>query len=287
VNQFGIGEFARRSRLSQKALRLYDELGLLRPVQVDPGSGYRFYELEQLEQARLVAALRQIGIPLAQIKEIIDLEPDGAARRIADYWSGVELDHVARRDLAAYVIDCLRGKGSVMFEVSTREIPDRSILCLKRHVEGQPGAFAFGKEFVGILKDRPLPHMGGVAGAAFCIYHGEVNEDSDGPIEWCRPVPQDRAEEIAARYPELGLRTETAHEEAFVHLGRGPTTSSAQWQLIAESLRTWGAEHGRQPSELGARVTYLTTPPVTPESVPECDFAVPVLQVVMDPRPSS
>jgi len=56
-----IGEFARSSGLSLKALRLYDELELLPPARVDPGSGYRFYEVGQLEQARLVAALRQIG----------------------------------------------------------------------------------------------------------------------------------------------------------------------------------------------------------------------------------
>ena len=54
------GAFARASRLSRKALRLYDELGLLRPVQVDPVSQYRFYAAAQLEQARLVAWLRRL-----------------------------------------------------------------------------------------------------------------------------------------------------------------------------------------------------------------------------------
>jgi protein phosphatase len=63
----GIGEFARLSRLSPKALRLHDELGLLPPARVDPGSGYRWYAAGQLSQARLVASLRQIGVPLTQI----------------------------------------------------------------------------------------------------------------------------------------------------------------------------------------------------------------------------
>ncbi len=43
MDQMGIGEFARRSLLSAKALRLYDELGLLPPARVED-SGYRFYE---------------------------------------------------------------------------------------------------------------------------------------------------------------------------------------------------------------------------------------------------
>ena len=54
-----IGEFGSRSRLSAKALRLYDELSLLPPARVDEDSGYHFYEPGQLKQARLIAALRQ------------------------------------------------------------------------------------------------------------------------------------------------------------------------------------------------------------------------------------
>jgi protein phosphatase len=48
-----IGEFARLSRLSPRALRPYDELGLLSPARVDADSGYRWYGTSQLEQARL------------------------------------------------------------------------------------------------------------------------------------------------------------------------------------------------------------------------------------------
>ena len=61
-----IGAFARASRLSPKALRLYDSLGLLTPAHVDEVSGYRFYRTDQLEQARLVAWLRRLGMPLAR-----------------------------------------------------------------------------------------------------------------------------------------------------------------------------------------------------------------------------
>jgi len=69
----GIGEFAPLSRLSPKALRLY-ELGLLPPARVDLDSGYRWYACGQLDQARLVASLRQIGVPLAQIQVILGLD---------------------------------------------------------------------------------------------------------------------------------------------------------------------------------------------------------------------
>jgi DNA-binding transcriptional MerR regulator len=84
-----IGEFALLSRLSPKALRLYDELGLLPPARVDLDTGYRWYASRQLDQARLVASLRQIGVPLAQIKVILGLDAQGAAEQIGA-WAGAE-----------------------------------------------------------------------------------------------------------------------------------------------------------------------------------------------------
>jgi DNA-binding transcriptional MerR regulator len=65
-----IGAFAERTRLSAKALRLYDRLGLVRPARTDPASGYRLYSEDQVDGARLVALLRRLGTrqtPTAQI----------------------------------------------------------------------------------------------------------------------------------------------------------------------------------------------------------------------------
>ena len=52
-----------------------------------------------------------------------------------------------------------------------------------------------------------------------CIWWGEVNDDGDGPLEWCGPVPADQAEQLAIQVPELVLRTEPARREAVIHLG--------------------------------------------------------------------
>ncbi|GAB7032947.1 MerR family transcriptional regulator [Streptomyces sp. NPDC021749] len=105
-----IGAFARASRLSPKALRLYDELGLLTPARVDPHSGYRHYAPAQLERARLVAWLRRLGMPLARIREVCELAPAAAAEAVAAYWAQVEADTAARRDLAAFLVDQLSRK---------------------------------------------------------------------------------------------------------------------------------------------------------------------------------
>ncbi|OIJ66272.1 MerR family transcriptional regulator [Streptomyces mangrovisoli] len=102
-----IGAFAKASRLSPKALRLYDELDLLRPARVDPDTGYRYYAVAQLERARLVAWLRRIGMPLAEIRKVAALPPAAAAGEIRAYWARIETETAVRRDLAAFLVDHL------------------------------------------------------------------------------------------------------------------------------------------------------------------------------------
>ena len=108
VKLLTIGEFARLARLSQKALRLYDELGLLRPFRVDEWSGYRYYAPSQLEQARLVAWLRRLGMPLAQIGAVVDAAPGRGRRRVAAFIRVTEADFAERQRLAQFLITYLR-----------------------------------------------------------------------------------------------------------------------------------------------------------------------------------
>jgi len=280
VEEISIGEFARRSRLSLRALRLYDERGVLVPARVDQGSGYRYYDTAQLDDARLVVMMRELQLPLAAVRELLACDPADAAERIAEHWRDAEAAHDARRELAGYLVSRLRGKRSVMYEVATREMPERSLLCLKRDVELQ-GMWAFGKEFIAILRERrerPRPTIEGREGAAFCIYWSFPSADGDGLIEWCAPVPAGRADAFAERYPELTLRTEPAHLETFVALPAG--YGAAQWNLACESLDTWMQEQAQEhqgdrlaltPEDLGLRTTYLAA---GPDDV-DIDLAIP------------
>jgi DNA-binding transcriptional MerR regulator len=281
VEEVSIGEFARRSRLSVKALRLYDKRRVLVPARVDEASGYRYYNVAQLEDARLIAMLRQLDLSLAEIRKLVACDPANAAERVAAHWRKVESVHDARRELADYLVDRLSGKRSVVYEVATREMPERSVLCLKRNVD-EKGAWALGKEFIAILRERPVLRIEGREGAMFAIFWGEVSADSDGPMEMCKPIPQAEARSLAEHYPELTLRTEPAHREAYVALGPAGG-HPIQWQLASESLHNWAVESGVDDESLwhefatlgGPRITYLVTSPVTETSVPDCDFAVP------------
>lgn len=67
-----IGEFSVKTGLSIPALRHYDEVDLLRPARVDPGTGYRRYRLDQAAQATLIRALRSVELPIDQIRTMLD-----------------------------------------------------------------------------------------------------------------------------------------------------------------------------------------------------------------------
>jgi PPM family protein phosphatase len=114
VELWTIGAFARAARLTPKALRLYDQLGLLPPAAVDPDSGYRLYDPVQLRQARLVAELRRIGMPLAEIRTVCGLEPAEAAEAVAAYWQRVTADTAQRARLAAFLVEQLSGRDATM-----------------------------------------------------------------------------------------------------------------------------------------------------------------------------
>jgi DNA-binding transcriptional MerR regulator len=86
-----IGDFSRMTHLSVTALRHYHEVGLLQPAEIDPDSGYRFYAPEQVQIAQVIRRLKDLGMPLDEIKAVLTA-PDPAARNhvIAEHMRRME-----------------------------------------------------------------------------------------------------------------------------------------------------------------------------------------------------
>jgi len=78
----GIGDFSRMTFLSVKALRHYHEVGILAPAEVDPDTGYRRYEVAQVPTAQAIRRLRELGMPLEEVRDVI-AAPDVDARNAA------------------------------------------------------------------------------------------------------------------------------------------------------------------------------------------------------------
>jgi DNA-binding transcriptional MerR regulator/effector-binding domain-containing protein len=74
-----VGDFSRITHLSVKTLRHYHEVGLLEPATVNPGTGYRYYSAAQVPTAQVIRRLRDLEMPVSQVKAVLDA-PDAPAR---------------------------------------------------------------------------------------------------------------------------------------------------------------------------------------------------------------
>lgn len=232
------GEFARRSRLSVKALRLYDRSGLLRPAEVHPGNGYRRYAERQLYAARLIVLLRRLDMPLSQVAEILAAGGADAGELLARYWTDVERRLAAQRDLADRLVRSLAGEARAPegeWPVATREVPAQSVLTEQRYVTS--GELRWIHEATVRLTAVAARH-GGPAGHRFVVFHGEVSEDADGPVEVCLPVTAGAVDPAV-----VAVRHEPAHTEAYIPVIRGHF-EAPQILSVYDAARRWVRERG-------------------------------------------
>lgn len=234
-----LGDFSRHSRLSRKALRLYDSLELLPPALVDGSSGYRYYYPAQLERARLIARLRQLNLPLAEIRELLDTPPDIQAERLGELWAREQQAFLERDALAQFLMDTLRGDTAMTYDIQVRAVPAQQLLTVTRKVLAPelPGVIDEGFS----LLYRHLSE-GGVepAGAPLVIYHGEVNTDSDGPVEICWPYQGDLPTQA-----DFTQREEPAYTEAYVSLTRAQFQFPEILQAYA-AVQEYAEKHGER-----------------------------------------
>ena len=234
-----IGVFSRRTRLSPKALRLYDRIGLLTPAEVDRENGYRHYRESQLERARMIGLLRRIDMPLAKVAEILAVSPEAGADILADYWNGAQATMMARYDLAFHLHNRMLGKEGPyeMFEVKERDVPEQFLLTEQRHITAPELPNWIPESFTRLMASAAA--HGGVRAAPIVVYHGEINEDSDGPAE--AGVPIDPAQASSVSVPG---RIEPAHREAYVTLRKAQVVFP---QILSayDAVEKWIRDNGK------------------------------------------
>ena len=227
-----IGEFASASRLSQKALRLYGENGLLAPAWVDPDSGYRYYRSDQLKTATLIALLRRAGMPLAEIRAFLR-EPTVA--RLDEYERRIVDEFAEQRRVLRYVKRVL--KEEPMYDVVTKRVPEQPYVSRSTRV--------YVRDLERFISDT-FAELGSADAAAppFVLYHGPVNHDEDGPVEVCVPKPD-------------GTKRLPAGEIAYTGI-RGDQCQFPEILGAYEAVYRWVNENGREPAG-PAREIYLSS----------------------------
>jgi DNA-binding transcriptional MerR regulator len=265
-----IGEFARLTRLTTKALRIYDKSGLLHPKHVDPMNGYRRYSLEQAHSARLIGRLRATTLALAEIALLladVDSDPSQAVERLDRHLRHLESEHTSRRLLVRHIHAIITREDPPMFPIQTRHVAAQRVMSIQRRLHASET-----DDFVAEAKGVFHRHLDGrpPSGPFTLIFHGIVDHESDGPLEAILGCPDD-----VMPNDVIGIRTEPAHDEAFT------TITKAQWDYPAilagyDAVACSPEVTARPGSRLSCREVYVAEPDAIGDDDLVCDIAYPL-----------
>jgi effector-binding domain-containing protein len=253
-----IGRFAKATRLSVKALRHYDELGLLRPAWVDPSSGYRYYRPAQANQAEAIRILRSVEMPLEEIAELLaEGGGEAAAKRLRLHRERLEARLAEHRRMLAFLERLLEKEGVMPYEVTVKELPAQPVAATRTTTDLRRIASSISTG-VHLLLDELGRRGIEPAGPLQVVYHAEqvLDADTAAPIEICFPVaaPFQGSGEVYGAELAGGPAAVTVHRGPYAEIGPAYHTVSG-----------WIADHGHELAG-GPREVYLNVPGEVPEA---------------------
>lgn len=251
---FKIGEFARIGRTPVTTLRFYDEVGLLKPAHVDEATGYRYYTIEQLPRLNRILALRDLGLSMEQIaqllqetvapelvRQILDLKQAELRQRLRE-----EQERLARVEVRLRQIDeegRMSSYDTVLKRIEAIRVASvRTVVPTYRHIDE---VFQELTAYIG--------RSGGcITGPAIAVWYDRLYQEHDPDGEAAFPIQGDlpESERIKVKnLPEVELVACTVHRGSF----------SLLTQAYA-AIFTWVRVHGYQVSG-PLREVYLHNDP--------------------------
>lgn len=217
---FQIGLFSKMNRVTPKTLRHYDEIGLLKPAFVDNQTGYRYYGSKELIRFNKIMAMKQIGLNLQEIQELID-EPKGIELYLSlkekEIENRIQEEVNTLKRLKTYE-KYIRGEENASYTPVIRALPEVIVASMRTIAPSYESYFDF------------IPKMGeemGRQGAicaeppyCFNIYHDGEYKEFDIDVETCESVVDFCEDSDHIKYKKIeGVST------ALCVLHKGPYTT--------------------------------------------------------------
>lgn len=266
---FTIGQFSRLTHLTSKALRHYEKLGLLKPAIIDASNQYRYYSLAQMEDAERIVLLRDLGVPLAQIRAMITMGADdpafeeqleGHRRKLLS-----DLDDCNRRLLKLAWWRNERGVNKVTtsetFKINIHDIPEIPVYARRSIMDNYPVQLpALLRTMLGEIEARG----GYTAGPPIIQYYDTDFNPGRVDLEGCWPVAD----------PALANRTLPAMRAAsLVYVGPYEGLEKAY-----EAIYSWINGNGYR-ALIPMREVSVSDPAVTPPDKLVTEVYVPVERI--------
>lgn len=186
---FKIGEFSKLTQVTIRMLRYYDEMGLLKPAEIDSWTGYRMYSVEQIPILNKIIYLRDSGFNIAEIAVILNQHDDAFIVKQLDHkYAEIEKNIAVEREKLGKIElaknELLHEKGELHYQVSIKSVPSYQVLSLRKVI---PDYYAEGdlwKEISAFIMEQQIPF----SHETFSIYHDMEYKEENVDVELCVPV---------------------------------------------------------------------------------------------------
>ena len=246
TEELSIGSFSRVSGLTVKALRHYDEIGLLEPSRVDQSTGYRYYGLEQARAAEAIRRLRSLEVPLDEIRELLGAEDPVVRERLAVHRARLEGRAVETTRILDKLDRIIDGREKLVPDTTqlapqlqVKQVPARRVVFVAERVHMEKMQEAVPRNISRVAEAIGMRHTG----PPFCKC---AAPDEEGYFEtevgW--PVPDDVDVDTPFEVTEYPAAT------ALVMTHRGPYEElSRSYRVMAEQLEERGLTGAAAPVE--------------------------------------
>ena len=245
-----IGRFSQVCRLTVRALRHYDELGLLKPLMVDSDSGYRYYSLEQAPDAERIRLLRSLGLPLEDVAALVRAQdPEDVRAGLQRHRARIETQIRESQSILASLNRLIDREEPLMtYQVTVKELPPQPVVSVHLHgLEniGQVMGPTLGRLFGYVAESGASP-----AGPPFCIYHDAEAMSEDMAFDVCVPTGRllSPTDDIDAYELPGGRAAATLHVGPYTDVG-------GAYQALMGWIQAHGHETAGPPREI-----YLSDP---------------------------
>jgi len=237
---YTIGNFSKINTVTPKTLRLYDEMGLLKPARIDPFTGYRYYSTEQLPRMHRILALKSLGLSLSEIKKVIKDEETIEVMlesKLRETSKVLKEEKIRLLTIRGY-LDELKGENQMNQNIIVKSLPGGIVYTKRMTIPNYDAYFdiipQIGEE---VLEANPDLKCA-VPEYCFIIYHDKEYRETDIDVEYCEMVT------------EMGKDTETIKfkkldpiEKAACILHKGPySTLSVSYGKLHKWMETSGYE---------------------------------------------
>lgn len=248
-----IGDLSKITRVPVKTLRYYDEMNLLKPVQVDPFTNYRYYSAGQIPRLHRILALKELGLSLEQISHLLDdgLPAEQMVGILRQKEAELSEEVNEQQERLTRVRERLKQfekekNMSSSLEVVIKSIPEMRVASVRGVVPTYPAQGELWDILETAIKKANLK----ITGPCFTIDHDPEYKDTDHDLEVCEPVSTDAALEPPAQVrllPAVESMACAIHNGSFLEL---PTSYDA--------VLAWIDQHGYQICGVGREI-YLKT----------------------------